>query len=188
MKKRAIIFGLLSIVIALAVACKKEKKKTVTTPTNPNEQELITTFKIVFTDANGVLPNVEAQFVDIDGPGGNNPTVFDTIRLAANATYNATITLLNEAAIPAQNITEEVEEEGVDHLFCFDLTGGLNVVITKTDLDANNLPIGITSQWTLGNASTGTSTIRLRHQPGVKNGQCDVGETDIELNFHTVIQ
>ena len=188
MKKRAIIFGLLSIVIALAVACKKEKKKTVTTPTNPNEEELITTFKIVFTDVNGVLPNVEAQFVDIDGPGGNNPSSFDTIRLAANATYNASITLLNESVSPAEDITVEVEEEGVDHLFCFDITNGLNLVVSKTDLDANNLPIGITSQWVSGNASAGTSTIRLKHQPGVKNGQCDVGETDIELDFHTIIQ
>lgn len=185
MKKALMILSVLGIALA---ACKKEKKKGVENPANPNEQELITTFKIVFTDPNGVLPNVEAQFVDIDGPGGANPTVFDTIRLAANATYNATITLLNESVIPTQNITEEVEEEGVDHLFCFDLTGGLNAVITKTDLDANNLPIGITTQWVLGNASTGTSTIRLKHQPGIKTGQCDVGETDIELNFHTEIQ
>lgn len=185
MKRLVMILSVLSVAL---VACKKEKKKEVENPTNPNEQELITTFKIVFTDANGVLPNVEAQFVDIDGPGGNNPSVFDTIRLVANATYNASITLLNESAIPTQNITQEVEEEGVDHLFCFDLTSGLNATITRTDLDANNLPIGITSQWVLGAASTGTATIRLRHQPGVKNGQCDPGETDIELNFHMVIQ
>lgn len=185
MKKVVMILGVLSLAL---VACKKEKKKTVENPSNPNEQELITTFKIVFTDTNGVLPNVEARFVDIDGPGGNNPSVFDTIRLVANATYNASITLLNESAIPTQNITTEVEQEGVDHLFCFDLTSGLNAVITRTDLDANNLPIGITSRWAIGATSTGTATIRLRHQPGVKNGQCDPGETDIELNFHTVIQ
>lgn len=185
MKKMIMLLSILSIAL---VACKKEKKKEVENPTNPNQEELITTFKIVFVDANGVLPNVEAQFVDVDGPGGNNPSAFDTIRLVANATYNASITLLNESVIPAEDITLEVEEEGVDHLFCFDLTNGLNAVITRTDLDANNLPIGITSQWVLGNASTGTATIRLRHQPGVKTGQCDPGETDIELNFHTEIQ
>ena len=179
---------ILSILSLALVACKKEKKNNVPNPTNPNEEELITTFKIVFTDVNGVLPNVEAQFVDTDGPGGNNPSSFDTIRLAANATYNASITLLNESVNPAEDITVEVEEEGVDHLFCFDLTNGLNAVISRTDLDANNLPIGITTQWVLGAVSTGTTTIRLRHQPGIKTGQCDVGETDIELNFHTVIQ
>ncbi|MNU58160.1 hypothetical protein D3C71_472940 [compost metagenome] len=185
MKKIIMILSVLSVAL---VACKKEKKKAVENPTNPNEQELITTFKMVFTDPNGVHPNVEARFVDLDGPGGNNPTVFDTIRLVANATYNASITLLNESTIPVQNITEEVEEEGVDHLFCFDLSSGLTATVTRTDLDANSIPIGITSQWVLGAASTGTSTIRLRHQPGVKTGQCEPGETDIELNFHTVIQ
>jgi hypothetical protein len=177
-------------VLALAVAaCKKEKKQTVTNPTNPNEEELITTFKIVFVDTNGVLPNVEARFVDTDGPGGNAPTVFDTIRLSANATYNATITLLNESVTPVQDITVEVEEEGVDHLFCFGVLSGLNISsIVRTDADANGLPIGIHSRWSIGGASSGTTTIRLRHQPGVKNGQCDPGETDIELNFHTIIQ
>jgi hypothetical protein len=186
MKKIIMILSILSSVTL--VACKKDKKKEVGNPANPNEQELITTFKIVFTDINGVLPSVEAKFIDIDGPGGNNPTAFDTIRLVANATYNAAITLLNESAIPTQNITQEVEEEGVDHLFCFDVSNGLTVTIARTDLDANNIPIGITSQWVLGNASTGTTTIRLRHQPGVKTGQCEPGETDIELNFQTVIQ
>ncbi|WP_343604664.1 type 1 periplasmic binding fold superfamily protein [Fluviicola sp.] len=185
MKRMTLILSVLCIALA---ACKKEKKQQVTTPTNPNEEEVITTFKIVFTDANGTLPNVEARFVDIDGPGGNAPTVFDTIRLVANATYNASITLLNESANPVQDITAEVEEEGIDHLFCFDISSGLAVAILRTDADANGLPIGITSKWTIGSASTGTTTIRLRHQPGVKNGQCDPGETDIELNFHTIIQ
>lgn len=171
----------------LVTACKKDKT-TVTNPTNPNEEELITTFKITFTDVNGVLPAVEAQFVDIDGVGGNDPTTFDSIFLAPNATYAANITLLNESASPVEDITAEVEEEGVDHLFCFELSAGLNMVITRTDLDANNLPIGIQSQWVTTSASSGTSTIRLRHQPGVKTGDCAPGETDIELTFQTYIQ
>lgn len=179
---------ILSLVCIALTACKKEKKQQVTTPANPNEEEVITTFKLVFTDTSGTHPNVEARFVDLDGPGGNAPSVFDTIRLAANTTYHASITLLNESANPVQDITVEVEEEGIDHLFCFDISAGLAVAILRTDADANGLPIGITSKWTLGAASTGTTTIRLRHQPGVKNGQCDPGETDIELNFHTIIQ
>ncbi|MDR0802599.1 hypothetical protein [Fluviicola sp.] len=185
MNKMTLILSLLCIALT---ACKKEKKQQVETPPNPNEEEVITTFKIVFTDANGTLPSVEAGFVDIDGPGGNAPTVFDTIRLVPNATYNASITLLNENANPVQDITAEVEEEGTNHLFCFDISNGLAVAILRTDTDMNGLPIGLMSKWTTGNASTGTATIRLRHQPGVKNGQCNPGETDIELNFHTIIQ
>lgn len=174
--------------LAATTACKKDKQNEITNPSNPNEEELITTFRVTFTDSAGVLPDVIAQFVDLDGPGGNAPTTFDTIRLAANRTWNASITLLNESVTPAEDITEEVEEEGVDHLFCFGTTVGLNVTIERTDLDANSLPIGLLSKWTTTGVSSGTTTIRLRHQPDVKDGTCDPGETDIELDFHTIIE
>lgn len=185
MKK--IIFALVALGF-ITVSCKKDKKDDVPTPTNPNEEELITSFYITFEDANGVLPDVTAAFVDIDGPGGNAPTTFDTIRLVNNTTYNATITLLNESVSPADDITVEVQAEGVDHLFCFDVTNGLNLSIAKTDLDANNLPIGLSSQWITTGASTGTTTIRLKHQPGIKTGDCALGDTDIELVFETEVQ
>lgn len=185
MKK--VIFAFLALGL-IAISCKKDKKNTVPTPSNPNEEELITSFYITFEDANGILPDVTAAFVDIDGPGGNAPVTFDTIRLAANATYNASITLLNESVNPADDITVEVQEEGADHLFCFDIAGGLNLSIFKTDLDANNLPIGLSSQWITTNASTGTTTIRLKHQPGIKTGDCALGDTDIELVFETEVQ
>jgi hypothetical protein len=185
MKATIILSALLLIV---AVSCKKEKNNTITNPPNPNEEELITTFRITFTDSAGIAPQVVASFVDIDGPGGNAPSAFDTIRLLANKTYHASITLLNESVSPAEDITAEVQEEGVDHLFCFELTSGLHATITRADQDVNGLPIGLLNNWVTGTASTGTATIRLRHQPGVKNGDCAPGETDIELNFYTVIQ
>jgi hypothetical protein len=181
------IFILSAFLIVVSAGCKKNKPAVINPP-NPNEEELITTFRITFTDSAGLAPQVIASFVDIDGPGGNDPSTFDTIRLLANKTYNASITLLNESISPAEDITEEVEEEGVDHLFCFDLTAGLNVTVTRTDQDANGLPIGILNKWVTTGTSTGTATIRLRHQPGVKTGDCAPGETDIELNFYTEIQ
>lgn len=182
------IFVLAAITAITFASCEKDKKDNVGTPPNPNEEELITTFRIEFVDVNGILPNVTAQFVDLDGPGGNAPTSFDTIRLNADATYNASITLLNESVSPVDDITLEVEEEGVDHLFCFDVSPGLNLSILKTDSDANSLPIGLSSQWITTGISSGTTIIRLKHQPGIKNGQCDTGDTDIELNFTTEIQ
>ena len=178
---------IIAVFIAL-VSCKKDKQDDVTNPTNQNEEELITTFKIVFTDAAGIEPTVEAMFVDLDGPGGNAPTTFDNINLIANTTYNVQITLLNESVSPVENISVEVEEEGVDHLFCFDLTPSLNLTVNLTDLDDNGLPIGLTTQWSTLGSSVGTTTIRLKHQPGIKTGQCDVGQTDIELDFQTIIQ
>ncbi|MEY3425925.1 MAG: hypothetical protein RL265_490 [Bacteroidota bacterium] len=181
--KKIVIF--MAIAVVAFASCEKDKKNDIPLPPVPNEEELITTFKVEFTDVNGILPTVSALFVDVDGPGGNNPTAFDTIRLRANATYNAVITLLNESVSPADDITVEVQEEGIDHLFCFDISSGLNLTINKIDLDANNLAIGILSEWVTGSISTGTTTIRLKHQPGIKTGACELGDTDIELNFST---
>jgi len=184
MKSFLIIATLLTFGLA---ACKKDKKDNVTTPAPVNEEELITTFRIQFTDAEGLQPTVTAEFADLDGPGGNAPIAFDSIRLQANTTYNASITLLNESVNPVEDITLEVHEEGHDHLFCFDPASGLNVGITRTDSDGT-YQIGILSQWITGAISTGEITIRLKHQPGVKDGSCDPGETDIELTFQTFIQ
>lgn len=185
MKKSAL---LLFTCLAVFTACKKDKKNTVTNPANPNSEEVITTFKITFVDPNGIQPSVIAQFIDLDGPGGNAPITFDTIALAANSFYNANIHLLNESVTPIDTITHEIVAEGVDHLFCFDADASLNLTIQRTDLDANNLPIGITSSWTTTGSSTGYTIIRLKHQPGVKDGTCSPGDTDIELSFFTKIQ
>lgn len=184
MKK--ISYLILALIFVIA-GCKKDKKDTVETPHDHNEEELITTFRITFTDAAGVQPNVVAEFVDIDGVGGNPPSVFDTIRLQANTTYNASISLLNQSVNPEEDLTVEVQAEDHEHLFCFSPTGTLNLSITRTDSDGT-YEVGLLSSWVTQAISSGETTITLKHQPGVKNGQCDPGETDIELTFHTIIE
>lgn len=165
-------------------ACKKEDPETPPPPTN--EEELITTFKITFTDPNGINPSYAAFFTDIDGAGGNEPTAFDTIRLKPNSTYNASIQFLNESVSPTDTITHEILEEAVDHLICFNINGA-NVSIQRTDSDGT-YELGLLSNWITGNSSNGNVTISLKHQPGIKNGNCDLGDTDIELNFQTHIE
>lgn len=151
-----------------------------------NEEELITTFTITFTDAAGIQPIVEATFRDTDGEGGNPPTTFDNIVLQSNTTYNASISLLNESVTPTEDITQEIQEEGDEHIFCFEQTN-VNITITRTDSDGT-YGIGLTSDWTTSDASNGTVVISLKHQPGVKNGTCEPGETDIELLFNVEVQ
>lgn len=175
--------GILALTAFLA-ACKKNNPETPPVPTN--EEELITTFKITFTDPNGVNPTYEAVFRDIDGAGGNEPTTFDTIRLKANSTYQASIQFLNESIFPADSITNEILQEASDHLLCFNINGA-NVSIQRTDSDGV-FEIGLTSNWITTGISNGNVTISLKHQPGIKNGNCDIGDSDIELNFVTNIE
>ena len=178
MKKQILVFS--SIILLGLAACKKDEVVVETPPSN-NEEELITTFKITFTDTAGIQSNFTATFRDIDGPGGNAPTTFDTIKLKSNTVYTAKIDFLNESVSPTDTITNEILQEATDHIICFNPTN-INATILRTDSDGT-YQIGLQSLWTLAGNSIGNIIISLKHQPGIKNGTCDLGDTDIELNF-----
>ena len=88
--------------------------------------------------------------------------------------------------MPADTISNEVLAEGDEHLFCFDPIDA-NISITRTDSDGT-FEIGLTSDWITGNYSNGLVTITLKHQPGVKDGTCSPGDTDVEIQFPIIIQ
>jgi len=166
-------------------------------PKPTNEEELITTLQVVLTPTGGGT-NVTLEFFDEDGDGAFVPEYSYTPStgsgaslaavLEANKTYTAAITLLNESENPAENITLEIEEEAADHIFCFTIAGA-NLSVSNRNLDENDLPVGLTSTWTAGAANTGTINIKLRHQPGTKNGDCPgTGDTDIDVTFNVAIQ
>src|SRR3990167_2160051 len=85
-----------------------------------------------------------------------------------------------------------------EHPFCFRGKGrhtrfdcDWSSDVCSSDLPTNSdgtYEVGLLSSWVTQAISTGETTITLKHQPGVKNGQCDPGETDIELTFHTIIE
>lgn len=151
-----------------------------------HEEELITSAILSFVDTAGIQPSVQYAFRDPDGDGGNTPTQHDTIRLVANTYYNATIQLLNEAENPAEDITLEVQQEDDEHLFCY-APSNTNISIVRTDTDGT-YEVGITTFWSTGASANGETTVTLKHQPGVKNGTCAPGDTDIEVTFVTEIQ
>lgn len=162
-------------------ACKKDKND-VTKPQVVNEEELITTLKVKLITG---TDTTVFQFRDPDGEGGVNGTV-DTIKLKTTGTYKCELQFLDESnPLNVEDITHEIEEEAVDHLICFS-SSLVNFQIT--DKDANQLPLGIESNWTVNTNGTGSLTVRLRHQPGIKDGDCDKGETDLQVVFPIVIQ
>ena len=188
--------------VALAITACKDKKDEIA-PSNPtppaNEAELITTMKIQLRDSTDHTNAGTFVFKDLDGAGGN-PATFDNsgadsvITIMANHAYKATILLLDETKTPADTISNEVEEEGADHLFFFNSTtlGSSNEItlsngtmIKYLDRDANNRGIGLQTLWTAPSAATTKSafTIELKHQPGVKDGAYNKGETDIQVPF-----
>jgi hypothetical protein len=163
-------------------------------PEPVNEEELITTVNVTFTNTQNANDVVIASFVDQDGPGGNdgittNPT------LTANATYTVQIEFLNESVSPTEDITEEVKEEGDDHQVFYVISSSLNIGVAYNDEDANNLPIGLNCTFTVGAAGTGTMETILVHLPvktnaGVSEGDITNagGDEDIHISFDVTVQ
>jgi hypothetical protein len=207
--KTKIIYYISLILIVTAIACKKDKStpKTTTTPPPPpvNEEELITTVKLLFTDS---ATNAMSSFTfeDADGDGGN-PGAFSgtnqsdsVINLSANKTYSLQILFLDVTKNPIDTISNEVFEEGAEHLVCFNMTDlignpyqivlpGSGVQITYLDIDNGTPQRGIGLRTLVRTNSNSGSinhpfTISLKHQPNnTKDGACSPGDTDVEIPF-----
>lgn len=163
-------------------------------PPPVNEEEVITTLIAVFTPQGGGT-NVTLTSRDDDGDGPNAPVVTVSGPFAINTTYNAAVSFLNELENPAEDITEEVEEESDEHQVFYNVTNSLGT-FAYLDMDGNGNPLGVLFQFvTSGTAANGNMTITLRHEPdknapGVSDGDITNagGETDIEETFPVVTQ
>lgn len=183
MKKTLLQFAIPVVLLVLvSTGCKKDKEE-------PNEEELITTVTLTFTETGGSGAVSTFVFRDIDGDGGTPPSVFQDIVLAPGKTYNMAMTLTNESISPAEDITGEISSEGGDHQFYFE-PAGANVTVSNLNTDGGGLPLGLTSTWTTGAVSNGTVKITLKHKPGIKASGDPVtkGDTDIELTWITRVQ
>jgi hypothetical protein len=159
-----------------------------------NEEEVITTLKVTLAPQGGGSP-VFLQTRDLDGDGPDAPVVTVSGPLMSGVVYDGTIEVLNETEIPAENITEEIEEEDEEHQFFYLVGGALDLDTDYSDMDGNGNPIGLAFTATAGAASNGIFTVVLRHEPdkdadGVSEGEIANagGETDIEQDFSLEIQ
>lgn len=174
----------LSAATLLAVSCSNDDNGPV------NEEEVITTVTTTLTGGGQVIT---LNSRDLDGDGPNAPTITVSGNLTANTTYAGEVLFLNETVSPADNITLEVEEEGVDHQVFYQLPAALGTV-TYTDVDLNGKPIGLTFSLTTGNAGTGNLTVTLRHLPnksaaGVASGDITNagGATDASVTYPVTV-
>ena len=156
-------------------------------PEVPIEEEVITTLRYTLSPSGGGS-DIILSFVDLDGDGGDDPVITGGT-LNVNSTYTGSITLANESESPAENITEEIEEQDEEHQFFFSssITG---LTISYNDSDTDGKPIGLSNSLTTGDSGTGSITVTLRHEPdknatGVSDGDISNagGETDIEVSF-----
>ena len=177
---------ILSTTMFLSLACDPDD------PAPVNEEELITRLNYILTP-NGGGEEVTLSFSDPDGDGPA-PPIFTFGTLTSNTVYSGRLELFNDSVDPAENISEEIEEEDAEHQFFF-LIEGIDVDVAYIDSDTNGNPVGLATTLTTGNASSGQLTIILRHEPdksaaGVSEGDITNagGETDIEVPFSVDIQ
>lgn len=183
MRKMNLHFTLAFTLMLFVLGCKKDKV------VDPNDGELITTVKVMLTERVSGTQSI-FEFKDLDGAGGAAPSKFDEIILVKGKVYGCNLQFLNESKTPADDITLEVFKEGVDHQIYLSASDAL-AVISEYSLDANKLPLGITSTWTTAaNAGTGTLNVTLKHKPGVKAAGDLVtkGDTDVSIDFKVKIQ
>lgn len=170
----------------LFVSCSSDDD---TTPEPVNEEEVITTLTVTLAPNFGGTP-ITMQMRDLDGDGPNAPVITVSGNLATGVTYNGTLVLLNETVSPPENITEEVEEEGLEHQFFYTTGGGLDATTTYVDFDSAGNPLGTEFTLRAGATSSGTLTFTLRHEPTKPNtGLGDAGgETDIASTFNLTVE
>lgn len=152
-----------------------------------NEEEVITTVTTTLTNGGNTITLTSR---DLDGDGPNAPVVTVSGPLAPNTTYTGTVEFLNELEMPAEDITEEVSEEGTEHQIFYQAPAAFGS-FTYNDTDANGKPIGLAFTFTTGSsAATGDLIVTLVHEPnkegaGVSNGDITnaAGSTDAEVVY-----
>lgn len=169
--------------IALFASCSDDD---VPEPVLP--QEVITTLKLTLEPIGGGT-DIVLEYRDLDADGPNPPVVDVSGNLVAGTSYNGAILLLNETVDPSENVTEEVDEEALEHQFFYTIGGDLDVATEYENFDADGNPLGTLLMLSAGEASSGTLTLTLRHEPNKPNtGLANAGgETDIEVTFNVAV-
>lgn len=159
-----------------------------TAPEVINDEELITTVILTLTQESG--DQVVLTTVDLDGDGPDEPVTTVVGNFSQNTQYQGALQFLNETEDPAEDITEEVIEEADEHQVFYTVSEGLNITTTYQDFDSNDNPLGVNITLETGEASSGSLTVTLRHEPVKPNDGLDSagGETDIATRFDVTIE
>ncbi len=172
----------------LFAACNKDPKNAPT----PDEQELITTLKINVSDSAGF--NKSFVYKVENGFGSGGTIVIDTMKLSPNKSYWASLTVLNEKAIPTEDITTEIIEKSEEHLFVFEskpASGAGSISITEGNKDNKGLAFNQSFKINTDAKGNGNFQVILLHAPTDKNGTNQAtagGETDLDASFPVVIE
>ncbi|MBD2700414.1 hypothetical protein IC229_07200 [Spirosoma sp. BT702] len=169
----------------LAGACKKDEQNV--TPTDDNEA--ITTATLQLVNKANASEVVTATIENLNTSADFSKA---TLTLKANTTYSGTIQLVNKTKTPTIDVSAEIKSEQNEHLLVYTPSVATLLTVTITDKDTNPspgpYPVGLTFDLKTNAVATGKLNVRLRHQPGAKNGTQTPGTDDLNTDFSVVIQ
>lgn len=188
MKKQIILASIaFSSLLLGATACNK------TDNPEPDEQELITTAKLTFT-AGGTSQTFTYKVTNGFGSGTPGTVSIDTIRLAPNTDYAVSAQILNESATPVEDITTEILEKQLEHLFLYASTpasGAGSLTFSNGNKDSAGNQFNLTGTMRSGAAGSSSLDMYLMHAPTNKNAGTPTasgGETDVHAIFPVRLQ
>lgn len=176
-----VLFAMLIIISCTDESDDSISKSNLATQPTPLDVELITTVELLILDT-AINQTDTVRYRDLDGEGGFAPNI-GTIHLKANQMYPVRMRFLDESnPNDIENITTEIIAEADEHFVCFAPQNASAITVSIKDSDGT-YPIGLESDWLPISSQQTMIKISLKHQPGVKNGTCDPGETDVEVDF-----
>lgn len=181
MKNQFKLIGTALITIAIvSTSCEKDHED----DHKHDEGELISKVVLELTNDSNSNDTQIAIWSDFDGIGGEDPILPDTLRLKISDSYHGSLKFYTTHNNEFEDITYEIIEEADEHLICYTpntLAQVVTMQIDRLDKDKNGLDLGLETFWKGQMQDIGSIILSLKHQPDIKNGECGIGETDVEI-------
>lgn len=177
------------VVLCVVVGGLQGCKESATSNGQNVDHATVTTVTLTLTNT-ASLATQSFVWEDLDGTGGSAPNRIDTVTISADSVYKGSLAFENRKASPPVNITTDILNERNNHQVFYTVSGGGQVTIATTDLDARNLPLGLKTNWTNARKSTGMVTFSLSHYPDstTKKGTNPSSETDVNVTMPLTIR
>lgn len=173
-------FIAVGLVASLAVGCSDHGHGP-----DGHDHDLMNRVTLFVTPSGG---GAEQEFVweDADGPGGNAPNRIDTIRLAAGTSYNGRLEFFNTKE--NEDLTAGIRADKDQHQVFFTVEGGM-LLISATDVDSRNLPLGLQVSISSVQPGAGSLKVELDHFDNAteKDGVKRSDETDVAVTWPVVV-
>lgn len=139
--------------------------------------------QVTFSPRNDPNNQTTFEYYDMDGPGGNDPIMNETIMLNRPIvgeffTYSCSVRIFQDNV----DVTDNLRNLETSYAICYRDVDSRNLRLTDRDLDSEGKPIGLLAEFVTrdegasSNPSNGSGTLRITlNFQQEKDGTCDAG-------------